>query len=402
LSNQSDREPHAEIICIGDELTSGQRLDTNSQWLSQQLNDIGLRTLFHTTVADDVPGMTATLKLACGRSDVVLMTGGLGPTADDLTRQVIADVAKVPLHPDKATEDHIRQLFRNRGREMPDVNLAQTMFPEGARIIPNATGTAPGIDFLFDGGNERCRLFAFPGVPSELKPMWHDTVRPAILQYLPQLGTIVHHAIHCFGLAESDVEHRLPEIIKRGRVPEVGITATKATITLRIAATGKTIDDCQSLISPTAELIRQELAEYIFGENEITLPEVIVQQLRQVGRSFAVVDAGSCGLVAELLQDADPQGDVYRGCLSMAGQAEGVAAENSIDNARRIFSCDLILWIGPRFQRDETLKRDVILATEATQIQHCFAAASNPAIVAQRSVKQALNFLRQSIRDRKI
>ena len=138
----------AEIIALGDELTCGQRLDTNSQWLSQQLGDCGIRVLFHTTVGDDLDAGCEVFRQAIGRADVIVSTGGLGPTADDLTRECIAHACGVDLVCDEAALDHIRTLFARRGREMPERNEVQAMFPRGSRVIPNPHGTAPGIDML--------------------------------------------------------------------------------------------------------------------------------------------------------------------------------------------------------------------------------------------------------------
>ena len=137
----------AEIISIGDELTSGQRLDTNSQWLSQRLGELGIPVVFHTTVADDLDANIEVFRTAIGRADIVVSTGGLGPTADDLTRDAIAAAAGVELVEDAAAMEHIKNLFARRKREMPERNKLQALFPRGSQVIPNPEGTAPGIDF---------------------------------------------------------------------------------------------------------------------------------------------------------------------------------------------------------------------------------------------------------------
>lgn len=401
-TNLAPQPPFAEVISLGDELTSGQRLDTNSQWLSQQLTDIGVRTLFHTTVADNIESMQAAMKIAIERADVVITTGGLGPTADDLTRQVIADLAGVPLVTDEAMVERIENLFRTRGRQMPQANRVQAMYPEGGNLIPNSTGTAPGVDFCFRHNEQVCRLMALPGVPSELKPMWHDYVRPAIIEQWPQLGTILHHSIHCFGLAESDVEQKVPELIQRGRIPTVGITATKATITLRIAAAGSSASDCQSLIEPTAQLIRETFGEFIFGENEITLQEVLVQTLQAKAAEIFVIDLGGCSLIAEWLAEADPTQSVYLGTFSLTHTPDDESLSALIEQTRQNYNDPYILVIGPIRTEENLLKRDITLIKNECQIEKTFNAASNPSIVVQRSVKQALNFTRVAIQQGQI
>src|SRR6187401_1169113 len=154
----------AEIIAIGDELTSGQRLDTNSQWLSERLGEIGIPVGFHTTVGDDLESNIAVFRAAIERAEVVIATGGLGPTADDLTREAIAAAAGVDLIEDAGALEHIKNLFARRKREMPERNKLQAQFPRGSRVVPNPEGTAPGIDLtVARSGREPCRVFALPG-----------------------------------------------------------------------------------------------------------------------------------------------------------------------------------------------------------------------------------------------
>src|SRR5947208_846830 len=180
---------HAEIISIGDELTSGQRLDTNSQWLAERLLEIGVPVAFHTTVGDQLTDNVLVFRQACERADILLVTGGLGPTADDLTRQALAEVAGVELVQDDVSLAHIKTLFAKRKREMPPANVVQAQFPQGSRPIFNPNGSAPGIDMLIEvaaDGTRRvpttkaARVFALPGVPAEMKEMWAATVGPAI------------------------------------------------------------------------------------------------------------------------------------------------------------------------------------------------------------------------------
>ncbi|HXT58752.1 MAG TPA: competence/damage-inducible protein A, partial [Pirellulales bacterium] len=167
----------AEVISIGDELTSGQRLDTNSQWLSQRLGEIGVPVLYHTTVADDLEANVRVFRQAVERADVVIATGGLGPTADDLTREALAQLIGAELVLDDASLAHIRALFSRRKREMPERNLVQAMFPAGARVVFNPHGTAPGIDLEVPPPLGRpSRIFALPGVPAEMIEMWDETV----------------------------------------------------------------------------------------------------------------------------------------------------------------------------------------------------------------------------------
>ncbi len=207
----------AEVISIGDELTSGQRLDTNSQWLSARLAEIGVRTLYHTTVADDLDANIHVFKTAIDRADIIVATGGLGPTADDLTRDAIAASAEQPLELDDAALKHIESLFARRARPMPDRNRVQAYFPRGTRVVQNPAGTAPGIDLdVPRHGRRACRLFALPGVPAEMQEMWEQSVAPAIQSMVGPARVICHRRIKCFGVGESDLEAKLPDLIRRG------------------------------------------------------------------------------------------------------------------------------------------------------------------------------------------
>ena len=305
----------AEIIALGDELTCGQRLDTNSQWLSQQLGDCGIRVLFHTTVGDELDAGCEVFRQAIRRADVIVSTGGLGPTADDLTRECIANACGVDLVRDEAVLDQIRALFARRGREMPPRNAVQAMFPRGSRVIPNPHGTAPGIEILVPrDGRSPARIFALPGVPAEMREMWTATVQPALAALSgPDRRVIRHRTIHCYGTGESAIEAMLPDLIRRGRIPAVGITASKATISLRITADGPTPEACQAAMQPTADTIYQCLGDLVFGEDGDTLQDVVVRLLAQRRQTLATVECGSGGALAEWLSNADPGLRVFRG-----------------------------------------------------------------------------------------
>ncbi len=169
----------AEVISIGDELTSGQRLDTNSQWLSTRLGELGVEVRFHTTVADELAANVAVFRAAIERADIVVASGGLGPTADDLTREALAVATGRTLELDAKALEYIVALFARRRRPMPESNRLQAMFPAGSRVIANPTGSAPGIDLDAPrAGKEPCRVFALPGVPAEMRLMWAETVAP--------------------------------------------------------------------------------------------------------------------------------------------------------------------------------------------------------------------------------
>lgn len=305
----------AEVIAVGDELTSGQRLDTNSQWISQQLADLGIPTGHHTTVGDDLERIAAAVRTAAARADCVILSGGLGPTADDLTREGIAAALgrHLELHP--SSLDHIQLLFARRGSPMPERNRKQALLPAGGRPIPNPEGTAPGVAINIprtDAGD--CQLYSLPGVPAELRQMWYLTVGPE-LDAGGSGGLIRHRVLKAFGAGESDIESRLPGLIERGRTPTVGITAHEATITLRVTAEAPSAEECERQIEPTLKLIRQHLGNLVFGEEDEELEHAVVRLLQEKGRTLATVEVGTAGLVARWIGQLTGPTPVYRGGL---------------------------------------------------------------------------------------
>jgi nicotinamide-nucleotide amidase len=319
---------NAEILAIGDEITGGQLLDTNSQWLSQRLSELGIRVLYHSTVGDELAPCIEVFRHALGRAEIVIATGGLGPTADDLTREALAAAVEKPLVKYPEALEHIRQLFARRKREMPQRNELQAYFPEGSRVIHNPNGTAPGIDFEMprpDGSSSR--FFALPGVPAEMRDMWHGTLLTALREMGAGNRVIVRRNIKCFGAGESQVESMMPDIIRRGRVPQVGINASRATIILRIVAEGASEAECRAQIESTVAEIRQCLGTLVYGEGDDELHDVVIRMLRERGQTLASAEIATSGQVAQWLSKADrSSGSVvcdgpYRGGLVAADEA---------------------------------------------------------------------------------
>jgi nicotinamide-nucleotide amidase len=305
---------HAETIAIGTELTTGAKLDTNSQWLSIELSALGIPVQYHTTVADDLAANIAVFRAAVDRADIVLITGGLGPTLDDLTREAMAAMAGVPLLLDAACLEQIQAMFTRRGREMPERNKIQAMFPTGAEIVPNARGTAPGIAMsIARAGRNDAWIVALPGVPSEMKPMFTGWVRPRLLAMGAGSRVIRGKRIQCFGLGESACEEMLGDVTARGRDPEVGITVHLATITLRIVAEGTTASECDAKIAATETIIRQRLGNYVFGEEDEELQHVVLRQLARSGQTLATAEAGTGGLLASCLTAESSEAPGYVG-----------------------------------------------------------------------------------------
>ncbi len=408
----------AEVISIGDEMTSGQRLDTNTQWLSQQLGELGVEVAFHSTVGDNLADKIDVFRVASRRADIVVCTGGLGPTSDDLTREVLANLAKVELDYHPEVVEHIRKIYSRHSREMPERNRVQAYFPKGSTIIDNPEGTAPGIDMEHrDPIGSKCRFFALPGVPAEMKQMWNATVGPAIRTMTGDQRLYHHHVIHCFGTGESQTEEMLPDLIRRGRDPRVGITASNATISLRISTRGETIEQCDSKMRPTINQIKQIMGEHVFGENGETLQEVVVRLLNERTQSLAIADLGLGGEVAVCLDQCPTNRATLAGALvctpgsvarMIEGQQEksdartnadqpGYSLNNLAEYVRNHFQADFGIAIGeiefPKNDNSHGMYK-VFISSRSQSLEKEFRFGGHSSLRRPRSVKQVLNAFR--------
>ncbi len=417
----------AEVVALGDELTSGARLDTNSQWISQQLEQWGIPVVCHTTVGDQLEMIVEAFRAAISRADIVVVTGGLGPTADDLTREALAQATGRMLVRDPAALAHIRELFAKRGRAMPERNVVQADFPQGSRVIPNPHGTAPGILLEVPRPTRAaCVVLALPGVPAELKQMWVASVAAELTRLTgPDRNVISHRSICCFGAGESDIEQRLPDLIRRGRIPSVGITASQATITLRVTACGPSLPACQTLMEPTVQTIYDCLGDLVFGEGDDTLQDAAARLLWRQGVSVAVAEWATQGLVSRWLTEASAGTDCCRGGIvvtspeslcrvlgvetttpSSASCDAGQVVSQMAVAVRDRFGADFGLAVGPRpqlaTQEQSSAHLRLALATPTSTMTESHVFAAHPSIQVPRSAKQALNLLRLSLLAREL
>lgn len=407
----------AEIIAVGTEIVSGAKLDTNSQWLSQQLADLGIATGFHTGIADDLAANIDCLRIAVNRADVVIVSGGLGPTLDDLTREALAGLIGRPLVVHETLLRVIEKMFQKRGRVMPERNRVQAEFPEGSTPLTNPIGTAPGIWLEVPReGRDVCRIAALPGVPSEMTRMFLDKVAPR----LPTTGLVIRRArINCYGCGESQAEELLGDLTARGRDPEIGITAHEATITLRIEARGQSEAECNDKISSASQAICERLWQFAYGVEDEELEFVVLRTLAHYGWTLGVADCGSSGWLGRALGALGP---TYPGVATVVSGSETVVcklleADLEADThehrvarlaaaTREKLRVDYAVATDPlpALSLEELgqskLRMRVAVAGPDGVLADSLAVGGNPAILSARIGKTALDLLRRELPSR--
>jgi len=300
----------AALLSIGDELTLGQSLDTNSRWLSARLVDLGIAPVEHATVPDDLGVMVAAIRRLASGSDVVMLTGGLGPTADDLTRAALAEATGDHLIEDAEALAHLERWYAGRGRPMPRTNLVQAQRPSRARCLPNPNGTAPGLAATLTVGARTVDVFALPGPPREMTPMFETWVVPSLR---PDPSRAVRtRLLRVFGLGESDAAERLGPLMDRDRDPMVGTTASVGIVTIRMRAErAGNAEQAERALDETETLVRAALGRHIVGAPD--LPEAVLERLRERNETVAVAESCTGGMLAASITDRPGASSVFAG-----------------------------------------------------------------------------------------
>ncbi len=288
----------AFLLSIGNELLSGLTVDTNAAWISGQLARLGIPTVGILSVPDEVDDTVQSLQMAVSKADLVITTGGLGPTDDDLTRQSLAAFLGVELQFRPELLEKIAAFFRRRNISMVEKNRVQAYLPAGTDPIPNATGTAPG---LF-AHKDRSLIFCLPGVPSEMKAMFDEFVVPRLAEFAGQ-QVIVSRRLKCFGVGESVVAEKLGDRMLRGRNPLINCTVSDAVITLHIVATAADHPTAQAMILKEQTHLCEVLGDWVYATGDQTLAEVVGSQLVGAGKTIAVAESCTGGLIAKMLTD---------------------------------------------------------------------------------------------------
>jgi nicotinamide-nucleotide amidase len=309
----------AELLTIGTELLLGQIVDTNASWISQRLAEAGIDIFYKSTVGDNWGRIEAAIRLAMSRADVVIMTGGLGPTEDDLTRDVLAAVLGRPLRLDESVLRHIEERFARRRVAMADNNRKQAMVPEGAVVLQNPRGTAPGLFVEAQG-----RIFVcMPGVPSEMKPMLLEQVIPHIRDAVGIRSRIVSRVLKTCGISESTLDQRIGDYFREMRNPSIGVLAHMGEIHVRLTCKGEDPAEIGRLLDELEAKIRARLGHLVFGTDEEKLEAVVGRLLRERGATLAVAESCTGGLVASRLTDIPGSSDYFaRGVVAYTAAAK--------------------------------------------------------------------------------
>jgi nicotinamide-nucleotide amidase len=429
----------AIILSVGDELVLGQTVDTNSAWLSRELAGVGWRVAAHVTVPDDQPAIELALREAVGRCDVLIVTGGIGPTADDLTRQALAAVMNVPLEEDPRWVEALKGFFEKRGRIMPASNRIQAMIPRGAGMIHNPAGTAAGIHSRVQGSGFSVQppdlspepgtansldIYILPGVPKEMQLMFSEYVLPRMRQGGGD-GCILSRTLHTFGMGESWIAEKLGDLMTRGRNPSVGTTVSHGIVSVRVNARFDSRGQAEQELERAVEQCRACLGDLIFGADEQTLEQVVGRMLADTRRTVATAESCTGGLLAKMFTDVHGSSEWFlQGWVTYSNEAKmrelevpaplidnygavseevaGQLAENAREKSGADFALSITGVAGPTGGTRAKPVGTVCLALAAFDQTHVrtFNFTGDREIIRDRSARMALAMLRFHLLDK--
>lgn len=345
----------AEVLGVGTELLLGQIANTNAQWISERLAEIGVDVVRHEVVGDNAERIVDAFTLAASRADVVIATGGLGPTQDDITRPALAAAAGLELVRHPEIEDALRERLAQTGREMPASNLLQADVPDGGRTITPKRGSAPGLIVQIGGA----RVYALPGVPAEMREMMESTVLPELGALAGPAG-IASRILRCVGMAESRIAELLDDLFTGSTNPTVAYLAGGGEVKIRLTAKAASLGEARERIRPLAEEVVGRLGDVVFTTGDEELEQVVGRELKARGLTIACAESLTGGGLAARLSAAPGSSGFFRGsavCYAAETKVEvlgvsqatidgpGVVSEacalEMAAGARRVFSSDI-------------------------------------------------------------
>lgn len=306
----------AEIIAVGTEILLGQILNTNAQYLAKQLAELGITLHYQTVVGDNPQRLTDALETAFDRADLVIATGGLGPTQDDLTKETVAAYVGAPMVLHEEILEEIKAYFRQIDRPFTENNVKQAELPEGSLVIPNHNGTAPGCIVE----NEGKIAVVLPGPPRENISMFEETVKP----YLREKSgiQIFSRTVHIFGIGESSLEQMLLDLVE-GTDPTVATYAKDGEVEVRVSAAAKTAEEASEKIEPVLNIIKVRAGDAIYGYDGATVVESVLEGLKKRGWKLATAESCTGGMIASALVDISGSSEVFEaGYVTYANRAK--------------------------------------------------------------------------------
>lgn len=318
----------AEIIAVGTELLVGQIVNTNARYLSEQLNAIGVDVYYHTVVGDNAGRLRAALETAAARSDLVLVTGGLGPTQDDITKDILAELTNRTLEIHEAALEKIRLFFEARGTVMTENNERQAYTLSGAEVLPNDNGMAIGVALIH--GDTRWMLL--PGPPRELVAMYRTYAEPWILKQLKAKRSLYSTTLKFSGIGESRLENELIDLVENQSDPTIALYAKDGEVAVRLSTKASGQEEANKRVQPVLSIIRERVGEYMYADRDIPLEQAVVEKLIEKNQTLAVAESCTGGLVAELMTSIPGSSRVFvGGIIAYAAEAKirqlGVARE---------------------------------------------------------------------------
>jgi nicotinamide-nucleotide amidase len=307
---------NCEIIAVGTELLLGQIINTNGAKLSQYLANCGIDVFFHTVVGDNPSRIKDAFKIALDRSDIIISTGGLGPTDDDLTKEMVSDLLDLKMELDDNVLMNIKEFFHKIGRDMTDNNIKQALIPKGSKAIPNLNGTAPGIHIKFDKKD----VFLLPGPPNEMIPMAEEYVVPIFKEKTK--STILSKELFFAGIGESTLEMEIKDLIISQKNPTIAPLALENHVKLRVTAKANNKKIAADLVEEAIKKIENRVGKYIFSKEPVSLQEVVVRLLTEKGNTLSVAESCTGGMLSSDIVSIPGSSKIFKGSI--------VAYDNSI------------------------------------------------------------------------
>lgn len=302
----------SEIVAVGTELLLGQIANTNAQYLSQKLTEIGIGVYYHTVVGDNATRIKEVLRLARQRSDLIIMTGGLGPTEDDLTKEMVAELLGRPLVLHQPSMDKITAFFAKRGLVMTENNRKQAMVVQGSHIFENRFGLAPGM--AVSDEDRKVWYVLLPGPPQEMKPMVQDFVLPFLTSLLPESVVIHSKMLNFYGIGESLLEDQIKDLIQQQSNPTIAPLAGDREVKIRLTAKAASKEEAERMLQPLVEELYRRFPTNIYGEGEhLRLEEILVDELRKRGQTVAVAESCTGGRLSQLITSVSGSSSVFPG-----------------------------------------------------------------------------------------